>query len=417
VSAPPTFSIQTGRVVARPESERAFAGTFDDITTWLVGPARRITNAVDLLDELAWRLVGVGIPLVRTTFNMQTLHPQFRAVGARWNRASGRCEEVLVGHGVLETSMYRDSPMARVFELGETVNRRLDQPDTKLDFPILKDLLAEGVTEYVAMPLDLSTGERAAFTVATDRPGGFHRQELVDFARLLPLIAPLLEIQIMRGITSNVIDAYLGPQTGRRVLAGDITRGRGETIRAVIWLCDLRGFSALAERLPADRVIGILNAYFECIVTAVHAQGGEVLKFLGDGLLAIFPVADAGLAPEATSHALDAATAALKAVAALAGDPVLGGEPVPRHCISLHVGDIIYGNIGAADRLDFTAIGPAVNLVARVDQLSKPLNRQLLMTGEFADVCTRKLQSLGSHVLRGMREPREIFTLPEGSPT
>jgi len=411
-------TIRVGRVFERPASERRFENctTIADVAAWLIGPARRIATSLELLDELGWRLVAAGVPLARMTFHLPTLHPQYYGIGGRWSRVLGRTEEMLVGHSVRYTDAFLDSPIRRLVDTGERIRRRLDTPDAVLDFPILAELKAEGITEYVAVPLELSTGRRVAITLSTDRPGGFADEELKELATLGPYLAPLIEIQIARQITSNVLAAYLGQQIGERVLAGDILRGRGETIRAIVWLCDLRGFTRLSDHVPGPRVIAILNAYFERVVRELHSRHGEVLKFMGDGLLAIFAVADAAFAPDAAAQALAAAEAAIASVDALHGDPVLEGEPAPRMCVSIHFGDVFYGNIGASDRLDFTTIGPAVNLLARLDQLSKTLERRILVTGEFADVCPRPLQSLGSHVLRGLSEPHEIFTVQTAAP-
>jgi adenylate cyclase len=350
------------------------------------------------------------VPLTRVALSLPTLHPQYFGTGCRWLRESGQCVETLIGRAVIDSQMYKDSPLRRVYELGETVRRKLEGPDVKLDFPILAELRDANATDYIAMPLELSDGKRIAVTLATDAKGGFQRDHLVQLLSLASHVSPLIEIQLIRRITGNVLEAYLGRQSGQRVLAGEIVRGRGELIRAVIWLCDIRNFTPLSERLPGERVIAILDACFERVVDAVHKQGGEVLKFMGDGLLAIFPMPDAAFAPDATGRALDAAVEALSAVDGLTGSEALEGEPAPRMCVSLHVGDIMYGNIGSADRLDFTAIGPAVNLVSRLDQLSKTLNKRILVTGEFADVSTRKLTSLGQHPLRGLSGTYEIFT-------
>lgn len=408
--------VRVGRAIERAVDQRPQGGTLDDVRSWLTGPARRIPETLELVDELCWRLLAAGMPLARVIVSLPTLHPQYLNTGYRWSRALGRCDEALISHGIRDTAMFRNSPMQPVFERGETVRRRLVGPRARLDFPILEELAAEGLTDYIAMPLELSDGRRIAATIATDRPDGFTRAELTALEMLVPVLAPLLEIRVVRGITRNLLDAYLGHETGRRVLAGEIIRGVGETIRAVVWFCDLRGFTRLSERLSGANVIQFLDAYFERVVGAVHARDGEVLKFLGDGMIAIFPVPDIELAPAAARRALDAARAALSAVDGLAGHPSLDTEPAPRLCVSLHLGDVIYGNIGAPDRLDFTVIGPAVNLVTRVDQLTKPLGRRILVTDDFARAYDGKLISLGVHPIRGLAAPHEIFTPEEVPP-
>jgi adenylate cyclase len=412
-----TSALRLGRAVERPLDNRRFDGctSIADVAAWLTSSARRIPDALELLDELCWRLVAIGIPLARMTFHLPTLHPQYYGTGCRWTRATGITEETLVVHGTRDTAMYLDSPIRRVVENGERIRRRLEGPDATLDFPILADLKAQGITEYIAVPLELST-RRVSITISTDQPGGFRDETLGELASLGPLLAPILELQISRQITVNLLGAYLGQEIGERVLAGDIMRGRGDTVRAIVWLCDLRGFTRLSDHLPGPRVIAILNAYFERVVQQIHQRDGEVLKFMGDGLLAIFAVADAAFAPDAAARALDAAKAAIAAVDDLKGDPVLENEPVPRMCVSIHFGDVFFGNIGAIDRLDFTAIGPAVNLLARLDQLAKRLERRILVTDDFARVCPHPLQSVGTHPLRGLSEPHEIFTPAERNP-
>lgn len=405
--------MRTGRAIARAPEQRPRGGTLDEVRAWLLGPARRIPETLELVDELCWRLLAAGMPLARVIVSLPTLHPQYLNTGYRWSRHLGRCDEALIAHGMRETAMFRNSPMRPVFEHGETVRRRLAGPEARLDFPILEELATEGMTDYIALPLELSDGRRIAMTIATDRPDGFTPAEFSTVESLVPLLAPLFEIRVVRGITRNLLDAYLGRETGRRVLAGEIIRGVGETIRAVVWFCDLRGFTRLSERLPGANVIQFLDAYFERVVGAIHARDGEVLKFLGDGIIAIFPVPDVELASDAASRAVDAARAALAAVDDLAGHPSLASQPAPRLCVSLHLGEVIYGNIGAPDRLDFTVIGPAVNLVTRVDQLTKPLGRRLLVTDDLARAYGGKLLSLGVHPIRGLARPHEIFTLED----
>jgi adenylate cyclase len=382
----------------------------EDVARWLLGPGRTLRQVGDLLHDLSWRLVAAGIPVARTTFHIGTLHPQFLGLFCRWYRATGQTEEASIAHGVRDTKAYLLSPMRLVFE-GQTVRRRLDSPEAVAEFPILAELQAEGMTDYLATPLTLSDGRIAAATWSTDRAEGFSDQDIAAIESLLPTLGLLLEVQSVRLIAANLLGVYLGQQTGRRVLAGDITRGSGETIRAVLFFADLRGFTALSDRLPAEQVIEILNSYFERVVTPIHAKGGEVLKFIGDGLLAIFPIEDAAFAFNAARRALEAAIQAFADLEAFNAHPARGEDSPVRMAIALHVGDVVYGNIGGQDRLDFTTIGPAVNLVARLQQLSKAVNRPLLLSDAFAKISERPLISLGFHPLRGLSEPHEVFTL------
>jgi adenylate cyclase len=385
--------------------------TIDDIARWLLAPGRAMSPPAELLNDLSWRLVAAGIPLSRTTFHIGTLHPQFLGMFCRWERATGETEEGAIAHGIRETDAYRRSPMPLVFA-GETVRRRLDAHSAE-EFPILAELRAQGATEYLATPVTFSDGRISAATWTTDRAGGFTDTDVEQIQSLLPALALLLEVQAVRIISRNLLGVYLGQQTGRRVLSGDITRGSGETIRAVLLFADLRGFTALSDRLPADKVIMILNAYFERVVSSIHAKGGEVLKFIGDGLLAIFQLEDAAFAFNAGRRALEAALQAFADLEAFSADPARGDDSPVRMAIALHVGDVVYGNIGGEDRLDFTTIGPAVNLVARLQQLSKRVDRPLLLSEDFAKICERPLISLGFHPVRGLNEAHEVFTLKE----
>jgi adenylate cyclase len=225
-------------------------------------------------------------------------------------------------------------------------------------------------------------------------------------AQRLPVV---MDMHSLRAIADNLLTAYLGPMTGPRVLAGHIRRGQGDTITAVLWSSDLRGFTSLSDRLPGQRMIEILDALFDAQARSINAHGGEILKFIGDGLLAIFPIMDAGLAGVAARRALEAATETLRAVHRLNDDPVLEGEPPLKIVIALHVGQVLYGNIGAADRLDFTVIGPAVNLVSRIEAVAKSLNLPIVVSDDFAHAYGRPLTSLGYHQLRGLATPHELF--------
>ena len=212
-----------------------------------------------------------------------------------------------------------------------------------------------------------------------------------------------------RALTRNLLNAYLGSKAGPKVLAGQVRRGTGEELTVILWSSDLRGFTERSDRLAGSRMIAILNALFDAQATAIHAHGGEILKFIGDGLLAIFPIDGAGQSGGAAENALDAAREALDAVRLLADDPSMAGEPPLKIVVALHAGTVIYGNVGSADRLDFTVIGPAVNLVSRVEAVAKALNQAIVVSDDFARAYARPLRSLGHHQLRGLATPRELF--------
>jgi adenylate cyclase len=279
-----------------------------------------------------------------------------------------------------------------------------------MDFPILEEFRAQGLTDYLAVPAQGRVGHRMAVTWATDRPGGFSEEDIARIGAILPVLSLVLEIQSQEAIARTLLDTYIGRHTGTRVLDGSIRRGSGETIHAALWLCDLRGSTEMAERLPREAMLETLNAFFGTVVDRVHAHGGEVLKFLGDGLLAIFRPDIVGEAL-CVCRAVDAANEAFGAIETLNAARSETSLPALRFGLGLHLGDVVYGNIGAPDRLDFTVTGPAVNLVARLEDLTKTVNRPMLMSSEFARLCPRPTQSLGLHVLRGVSEPHEVFAL------
>jgi adenylate cyclase len=304
--------------------------------------------------------------------------------------------------------------VALIHQGAETVRRRLAGEDIEPDFPITRELKALGATDYVAMAMHFSEGRRNFVSWATDRAGGFTDEQIARLAALLPLIAMRFELETSYFTTRTLFSVYLGEGAARKVLDGTIQRAVGETIRAAIWYSDLRGFTAMAERMGSTQVIETLDDYFDCMVSAVHENHGEVLKFIGDGLLAIFPVeGDEGAT--ACANAMAATRLALQRFAALNRrrkqadkDPLRGG-------IALHVGEVIYGNIGAEDRLDFTAIGPAVNLVSRLEPLCETLDQPVLLSEDFA-TCSGDgdLVALGAYELRGIPQPQTLFALPPG---
>ena len=246
-------------------------------------------------------------------------------------------------------------------------------------------------------------------TYVTDRVTGFSEQEITDLTRISQLLGVVFDMYSQRAIVNNVLTAYLGAKTGPNVLDGQIRRGTGEAITAVLWSSDLRGFTARSDRLPEGRTIAILNALFDAQAQVIHDHGGEILKFVGDGLLAIFAIDEAVPARVATRAAFDAATQALEAVRLLSADPAMADEPPLEIVVALHVGTVMYGNIGAANRLDFTVIGPAVNLTSRVEAIAKAINVPIIVTDSFAAAFAGPLISLGRHRLRGLSEPHELF--------
>ncbi len=401
--------LHTVQIVERPPSERPVHDTVEGIAAWIVGPARRIDWGRHAFDEFAWRLTAAGFPLLRATLHMRMLHPQFLGLTMVWWRTTGQTAVRLVEHEILDSLRYEDNPVMRVSVGGETLRRTLEVAEDELEFPILHDLKADGATDYFALPVPAAHGDNHMLTFVTDRRGGFSATEIADLTHLSLLFGAVADMHSQRNLVRNVLNAYLGAKTGPKVLAGQIRRGTGEAITAVLWSSDLRGFTARSDRLPGDRMIAILNALFDAQARVIHAHGGEILKFIGDGMLAIFPIDGSGTDAAAASNALAAAFETVAAVQHLTDEPTMAAEPPLQIVVALHVGTAFYGNIGAADRLDFTVIGPAVNLVSRVEAIGKALNLPIIVTDDFASAYPAPLHSLGEHRLRGLAAPHELF--------
>ena len=380
------------------------------VIDWLIGEARRLPDDATLLRALCERLVEAGSPLARASFHIRTLHPELFGMGFYWQRGADDIRVFRAEHGIQQTPLYQRSPMRLLFEGAGAVRQRLDLPhaDFDFDFPLLDELRQEGLTDYVAPPMTFSDGKIHGTTWSSDRPGGFATEHLTQIYDLLPLFSLLLEIHLNRRIAINLLDTYVGRDAGERILRGQITRGSGQTVRAAIWFCDLRGFTELSERTDRDTLLACLNQYFDCMAKPVEQHGGEILKFIGDAMLAMFPLET----EQACQRALEAALDARAAMDQLNGARTARGEEALGFGIALHAGDVMYGNIGAARRLDFTVVGPAVNLTSRLERLCRDLGLNLLISDTFAGMCAcADYRSLGTHHLIGISRAVEVFTV------
>jgi len=382
------------------------------VAEWLLHGARDLPDSAAVIGGFCQRLSSSGFPLYRLFVTMRTLHPQVFATGYQWRQGDDLPTEAPREHGIHRQEIYLRSPIRNIHDGSPDVRRRIGDSAVPLDFPILVELRDEGVTDYLALPLRFSQGRVNAITIATTRPGGLSDNDVTRFKGLLALLALVLEAKETQRISSTLLTTYLGRDAGRRVLSGLIQRGDGITIAAALWYCDLRNFTATTEALARDEVITLLNDYFACMVQAVHRHGGEVLKFIGDAMLAIFPIADDLDRDRACLTALAAAEDALADLDRLNERRRTEGKPILEAGVALHAGTVSYGNIGAPDRLDFTVIGSAVNLVTRLERQCAELERTLLASAQFASPCGSKLVSIGHHALRGIAQPQELFTLP-----
>ncbi len=292
------------------------------------------------------------------------------------------------------------------------VRQRLDDPSARLGrwYQLYDELIAEGLTDYVAWPLEHTFGKRQVVTFSCNRKGGFSADEIAFLTDLLPVLALVSEIRMKNRLARTLLETYVGPHASEQILAGATTRGSGATVGAAILVCDMRDFTTISDHWPRDDVIERLNAYFDALSGPIERHGGEILKFMGDGLLAIFPLSD----PDAGPKLLAAITEALLALAELDVACRDKGQPALAYGIGVHVGDVMYGNIGSRQRLDFTVIGPAVNVTARLEALTKELGRPILLSGAFVDMadCRDRVEWLGSHPLRGLGEPVDVFAYP-----
>ena len=273
------------------------------------------------------------------------------------------------------------------------------------------ELASKGATDYLALPLTFSDGSISNLVVVSDARDGFCDSDISKFTELVSYIAPIFEVLATRMLARTLLDTYVGPRTGRRVISGQIKRGDGEIIHAAIWLSDLRDFTPLTETLEPEELLALLNSYFEAVAAAVTARGGEILSFIGDAVLVVFPVTTSVSPNDACSAAVDAVTDAVDGLAATNMRRTRSNLPTIDFGVGLHLGKVIYGNVGAPDRLDFTVMGPAVNRTARLESLTKQLGSPLLMSGEVARSISQKTVSLGFHDLKGVAEQQEVFAL------
>ena len=384
-----------------------------DVEAWLLGDALSEDGLLDLFHDFVLRMVAAELPVDRATLHVGTLHPQLYGYAWNWSATEGFCDEVKVNEAVLATDAYRRNPMFEVVGRGETVRARLDSPDHVARYPLFSELAEKGMTDYIGLPLSTGGAYHNAVTIATKQAVGFREDQLAEIDRLLKPFALHVERHIAMRISQNVLDTYLGAAAGGQVLSGSIKRGAGAPISAIIWSSDLRGFTNLANRLKGPEVLAVLNEYFGLLAGAVMSHGGEVLKFIGDGLLAVFPFSSFDSEQAAAEAAFEAAAFALTELDTLnqsvdrLGD-VADWRPL-RSGIALHRGEVFFGNVGAPGRLDFTVIGRAVNTASRVEALSKRLERPILVTEPVAALLERPLEAMGEHSLPGVPAPVTVF--------
>jgi adenylate cyclase len=401
---------------------------FAELVAWLTQAGLAGTPESDIFSVFCDRCVGAGIPLGRAHVAIDTLHPVHEGSLFRW----GYPNEPLVheyGRTSLDglnvsgavpldaqaTNVWRRGPFYNMLQTGASLLRRRLSAETKDEFSMLADWLEAGMTDYVAITTRFAAqgviGEMDAVysSWGTKASEGFNDRQIATLEHLVPHLALAIKSVSLARMTRTLMETYLGRDAGQRVLSGRIVRGLAERIDAVVWFSDLRGFTRITDTTP-EQVIPLLNDYSDVIVSAVHEYGGDVLKLIGDGTLAIFAAENR---THACNAALSAAIAARQGVAELKKRRSAEGKPVTDMYLGLHVGEVFYGNIGSHERLDFTVIGPAVNEVSRIAAMCRSVDQPILMSSAFAkvDAVKRRLVSVGRYALRGISHPQELFTI------
>jgi adenylate cyclase len=375
---------------------------FAELSAWLTQAGLAGTSETDIVSGFCDRCVAAGLPLARALVLIDTLHPVHEGRVLRWGY--GPTESPLVEYGrtspdalaatgsnpkdVQSAERWRRSPFYKMLQTGDSLLRRRLNATTKDEFSVLSDLLAAGMTDYVAIISRFAAegviGEMDGVysSWATRVPDGFSDGQIAALQRIAPYLALAIKSVSLARMTGTLMETYLGRDAGQRVLSGRIVRGIAERIDAVVWFSDLRGFTRITDTAP-EQVIPLLNDYSDAIVSAIHEHGGDVLKLIGDGTLAIFTAEDR---THACGAALSAAIAAREGIVELNRRRVADGKPITDMYLGLHVGDVFYGNVGTRERLDFTVIGPAVNEASRIAAMCRSVDQPVLMSSAFADV-------------------------------
>jgi adenylate cyclase len=385
------------------------------MTDWLMRGTHDEPAIDKIFVELCGQLRVAGVPVARASLHFRTHHPQWLGARIIWRNGMRNAEIQTVGYHVEATAEFLKSPLRAIIEGANEIRLRLQSSEVEsLYHPLCEELRAEGLTDYIAWPLDHTLGKRHLVTFATDAQRGFDDDHVAVLAEILPALALVSEIRLKNQLARTLLETYVGPHASEKILAGATTRGSGVTVDAAVLICDLRNFTALSNLKSRDEVIDILNGYFDAMAEPIVRNGGEILKFMGDGLLAIFPLSN----PSACSDLLRAIGEAQTALARLNDQNLSAGRDALSYGIGVHVGDVMYGNIGSRNRLDFTVIGPAVNIASRLENLTKEVKRSVLFSKAFVERagCESKLEDVGSYSLRGLSEPITAYAFSQVSP-
>lgn len=381
-----------------------------EVLDWLVTQTSDNRYIDNIFVEMCVRLRDQGISIARASMNFLVQHPQWRGARILWRNGEPEAAFDTYAYGSETAAEYLNSPLHEIHHGAEEVRQALQRSDaTEPDYQIYRDLRKEGLTDYVAWPLQHTFGKRHVVTFASDRPKGFLASEIETLKSLAPAIALVSEIRLKNRMARTLLETYVGPHASQEILDGATRRGSGNTVSAVIMICDLRDFTRISDLWPRDDVIELLNGYFDAMADPIEKHGGEILKFMGDGLLAIFPLNNA----DAATNLVAAIQEAQEGLGILNASNVEKGHEPFGYGIGVHVGDVMYGNIGSRTRLDFTVIGPAVNIASRLETLTKTVGKRVLLSEDFVGMIKDKdtFESLGPRLLRGLEHPIGVYAL------
>ncbi len=398
---------------------------FAELATWIAEAGLAGRSETEMLTGYCDRLVTAGVPIVGAIIVVDTLHPIHEGRAVRWTR--GNAETTLVEYGRTTegeaAASWRRSTWYRLVETGDKSLRRRVTPEAAAEFNIIAEARDKGFTDYLALVNRFAAegviGDMDCVysSWTSDGPQGFSDRDIGVLEGLAPFLAIAIKCASLGRIASTLVETYLGRDAGRLVLSGRIARGVADRIDAVLWFSDLRGYTRITDTAAPEQIIPLLNDYAEAAVSVIHANGGDVLKLMGDGVLAIFPATDR---KRACNSALAAAKQAGEKIAALNERRDSAGLPTTNMYLGLHVGEVFFGNIGSTDRLDFTVVGPAVNEVSRIAAMCRSVDQLVLVSAAFATSCGAgdpRLVCVGRYALRGVGTAQELFTLdPEAAP-
>ena len=397
---------------------------FNELSRWITEAGLAGRSEIAMLEGFCDRLGAAGLPLAFAVVVADTLHPIHEGHAIRWYR--DKPETTIVEYGPTTEGQaaesWRRSAFYRLFSTNESYLRRRLTPEAEAEFPGLKGNRDEGMTDYVAIMNRFAAegviGEAdCVFTAWTsDKPDGFSDEDLTDLQRLAPFLAIAVKCATLAGIAQTLVQTYLGRDAGQRVLAGRIGRGVAERIDAVLWFSDLRGYTRISDTAEPEQIIPLLNDYAEAVISAVQEQGGDVLKLIGDGVLAIFAAGDR---EQGCRSAIAAAKAAGAATRVLNEKRTAENLPTTSIYLGLHVGEVFFGNIGSKNRLDFTVVGPAVNEVSRIAAMCRSVEQKVLMSSAFAAALGGhgpRLASVGRFALRGVSQAQDLYTVEPPPP-